>query len=230
MARVEFENLEQGELIERENRFVAQVKLDDKKIKAYVPNPGRMEELMVPGTEVYVYHVPQKDRKTKYNLSLINYNNRLVSINSQLPNQLILNALEKQELQPYSQYTNIKAEHSYGNSRLDFYLQGQDEVLIEVKSVTLVEDKVAKFSDAPTERGRRHLSELIQAKKEGYRTGVIFLIQRDDANKFIPHRRIDLQFADKLKEAQEAGVEIYAWNCQVNLEGIELEEEINVEV
>ena len=230
MAKVKFEDLVAGKLVERENRFVAQVQLEDKKVRAYVPNPGRMEELMVPGTEVFVYHVPQKDRKTKYNLSLVSYNDRLVSINSQLPNQLILKALNNQELSPYKEYTNIKAEHNFGNSRLDFYLQGAEDVLIEVKSATLVENKVAKFPDAPTKRGRRHLDELIKARAEGYRAGVIFVIQRDDADKFIPHRRIDLKFADKLKEAEEAGVEIYAWNCEVDLDGIELKEDVNVEV
>ena len=230
MAKVEFENLKQGKLIERENRFVAQVQLAEKQVKTYVPNPGRMEELMVPGTEVYVYHVAQKDRKTEYNLALVNYQDHLVSINSQLPNQLILKALEKQELSPYEDYTEIKAEHSFGNSRLDFYLPGAEEVLIEVKSVTLVEEKIAKFPDAPTKRGRRHLGELIEAVNQGYRAGVVFVIQRDDAQQFEPHQRIDLKFAEKLKEAQEAGVEIYAWNCKVDLEGIAIKDQVVVEV
>ena len=230
MAKIKFPKLICGELIERKNRFVAEVKLSEKIITAYVPNPGRMEELMVPGTEVFVYHVSDKERKTDYNLSLVSYKDQLVSINSQLPNQLFLNALEEQELAPYAAFNKIKAEHSYGDSRLDFYLPGRKEVLIEVKSVTLVEDRIAKFPDAPTKRGRRHLSELIKAVKDGYRAGVNFVIQRSDVDKFKPHQRIDLEFAEKLKAAKEAGVEVYAWSCEVNLTEIELLEEIAVEL
>ena len=230
MSKVKFNNLERGKLISRDNRFVAQVRLEDQEITAYVPNPGRMEELMIPGTEVFVYHVSQKDRKTEYNLSLINYQGRLVSINSQLPNKLILSALEGQELEPYNQYSNIKAEHSFGDSRLDFYLQGEKEVLVEVKSATLVEDQIAKFPDAPTKRGRRHLDELIQAVGQGYRAGVIFVVQRNDANQFRPHKRIDLKFAEKLKEAKAAGVEVYSWNCKIDLQKIQLNQRIDVQI
>lgn len=128
-------------------------------------------------------------------------------------------------------YIDIKAEYTYGKSRLDFYLDGEGgEYLLEVKSATLVEDGVAKFPDAPTERGRRHLDELIQAKKEGYRVGVIFIIQREDAFQFTPHRRIDLAFGDKLEEAAKAGVEVYAYNCKLDKERIYLNEQVEVRV
>lgn len=230
MATIKMDQkLQEGRLIARENRFVAQVKLDEQEIRAYVPNPGRMEELMVPGTRCFLAHYPGGDRKTKYDLLLMEYQDRLVSINSHLPNKLVNKALQEKEIVSFKDYDQIKPEYSYGNSRLDFFLHNKvEKALIEVKSATLVEDRIAKFPDAPTKRGRRHLDELMLAKEEGYRAAVIFIIQRDDARKFTPNQRIDLKFADKLKEAAANGVEIYAYNCNVTLEGISLKEQVEV--
>ncbi|WP_018247258.1 DNA/RNA nuclease SfsA [Orenia marismortui] len=231
MALVELDELQEGKLISRENRFVAKVELDGKEVVAYVPNPGRMEELMLPKTKVYLAHYPNTNRKTEYSLLLVKYNNTLVSIDSHLTNKIVEKSLLEEDLEEFTGYSEIKGEYSYGKSRLDFFLKnGEEKCLVEVKSATLVENGVAKFPDAPTKRGRRHLDELIKAKKEGYRVGVIFIIQRDDAYKFIPHQRIDLKFAEKLKEAIEKGVEVYAYNCNISKKAVELNHRVDVEI
>ncbi|WP_218059021.1 DNA/RNA nuclease SfsA [Orenia metallireducens] len=232
MARVVMDReLKEGRLIIRENRFVAKVDLKGQEVKAYVPNPGRMEELMIPGTKVFVAHYPKAQRKTDYSLLLVEYNDMLISIDSHLTNKLVENALLEGTLSQFRGYEEIRAEYTYGNSRLDFYLRGKDKkCLIEVKSATLVEEGVAKFPDAPTKRGRRHLDELIKAYQEGYRVAVIFIIQRNDAYKFIPHQRIDLKFAEKLKEATENGVEVYAYNCTVTTREVSIDQEVEVDV
>ena len=226
------QQLQSGKLVNRENRFVAQVRLDnDQLITAYVPNPGRMEELMIPGSKVLVGHYPSKSRKTEYDLLVVEYNDTLVSIDTRIPNQIVELALNNKEIPEFKNYSKIKPEYTYGNSRLDFLLENkQEKCLIEVKSVTLVENKVAKFPDAPTKRGRRHLEELIAAKKQGYRTAVIFIIQRNDAREFIPHDRIDLKFAEKLRKAKNSGVEIYAYDCQITEQKIRFNIPVNVNV
>ncbi len=225
------QKLQEGRLISRENRFVAIVELDGQEVRAYVPNPGRMEELMVLGARVFLSYHPEDNRKTKYNLLLVEYNDRLISIDSHLPNKLVAKALNERCLAEFSDYDRVKAEYNYGNSRLDFLLEGQKHnTLIEVKSATLVEEGVAKFPDAPTKRGRRHLDELIAAKREGYQAVVIFIIQRDDAIKFVPHQRIDLKFAKKLKEAVNKGVKAYAYNCQISTEEVSLNQAIPIEL
>jgi sugar fermentation stimulation protein A len=232
MAKVVMDReLKEGRLLTRENRFVAKVELEGEEVIAYVPNPGRMEELMIPGTKVFVAHYPKANRKTEYSLLLVDYNDNLISIDSHLTNRLVENALLEGDLVQFRGYEEIKPEYTYGNSRLDFYLRGKGKkCLIEVKSATLVEEGVAKFPDAPTKRGRRHLDELIKAHQEGYRVAVIFIIQRADAYKFTPHQRIDLKFAEKLKEAAENGVEIYAYNCNISTTEVSINQTVEVDV
>ncbi|GAB6100620.1 DNA/RNA nuclease SfsA [Halanaerocella petrolearia] len=231
MSKIEFENLEVGKLIERPNRFVAIVDLDGEEIKAYLPNPGRLEELMLPGAKVFVKHEAKPGRKTEYDLLLIEQDGELISLDTRLPNKLVNQALETNFFSEFKDYQEVIAEYTVGNSRLDFLLRnGEEECLIEVKSVTLVEDKIAKFPDAPTKRGRRHLDELIEAHQKGYRSVVLFIIQRQNIDYFTPCRRIDLDFAQKLEETIDAGVEVYAYQCQTNTDGIKLDNQIKVKV
>ena len=229
MAVIRLGNLQSGQLIARENRFRAGVQLGEKVIKAYVPNPGRIEELLVPGREVLVKPVAKADRKTENDLLNVRYKGVWVSIDSRLPNKLTAKALEAKELAPITDYSQVQAEYSYGNSRFDFLLTGgAKDCLVEVKSVTLVEDGAAMFPDAPTKRGRRHLTELIEAKKAGYRSIVLFIIQREDADYFTPCNRIDLQFKDKLAQFKAAAGEIYAYDCSVKSNEVRLHNRIEV--
>lgn len=208
----------------RVNRFVARVEIDNEEVSAHVPTSGRLGELLLPGAEVIVRKAFSQTRKTPWDLMLVRTENTWVSLDSRLPNYLVGQLLRTNQLSPFVGATDIKAEYSHGASRLDYYFidaQGQ-ETLLEVKSVTLVEDGLAMFPDAPTVRGTRHLNELAEAVSAGYRAAVVFIIQRDDAISFSPNHRTDPKFAEALQEAKEAGVEIYPWRCRAEANALTL--------
>jgi sugar fermentation stimulation protein A len=167
-------------------------------------------------------------RKTAYDLRLVDYEGTLVSVDARLPNKLLAQALTAGAL-PDLHYPEIKPEVSFGDSRLDFRLSGPQGICwLETKSVTLVIGGLAQFPDAPTDRGRKHLHELIRAKSLGHRAMVVFVIQRPDAVQFTPHHQADPLFATSLNEAAAAGVEIRAFTCQVSLQEIAIAQEIPV--
>lgn len=214
--------------LERPNRFLARVLLDGEETIAHVPDPGRLKELLLPGVEVYL-RPASGARKTKFDLVLVNYQGTLVSLDSTLPNRLVELALKKGFFQELVHYPQIQREVTYGESRLDFCLSSPaDTCFIEVKSVTLVQDKAALFPDAPTIRGARHLRELIKAKAEGMRAISLFIIQRDDATSFSPHREMDPLFASTLKQAHSLGVEVWAYKCTLSLTSITLDQQVAV--
>lgn len=201
---------------QRLNRFVAKVEIDGEVATAHVPTSGRLGELLLPGVLVQVRRARSQNRKTAWDLMLVRTGDVWVSLDSRLPNYLVAQLLREDKLPPFAGAIDIKPEFKFGDSRLDFaFTDGEGQrVLLEVKSVTLVEEGVALFPDAPTLRGARHLRELARAMEEGYRAAVLFIIQREDAQGFAPNRRTDPDFALALKEAKAAGVEIYAWKCK----------------
>ena len=201
---------------ERPNRFSATVKIKDRVLPTFLPNPGRMHELLIPGTEVFLRKAAKENRKTSYDLIGVMHNGQRVSLDSRVPNKLVLEALKNKDIQELSEYNMIKPEFSYGHSRLDFLLTNEHErCLLEVKSSTLVKGKIAMFPDAVTERGRRHVNELAAAKKEGYRACVIFLVQRTDAHSFTPCDETDPEFGKALRKAVKEGVEAYAYTTEI---------------
>lgn len=203
-------------LLERPNRFLGVVDLNGKKVHAFIPNPGRMHELMVPGTKVYVIPKEGDHRKTKYDLTLMEYNNTLVSIDSRLPNYMLKESIND-GLEEFKGFKVERAEPIFHDSRLDLKLtDGTNQILLEAKSCTLVEEGVALFPDAPTKRGARHMNTLIKALDHG-RAAVCFIIQRNDAKEWRPNKKMDPEFTEALKRAVEAGVEAYAYICDVNL-------------
>ena len=220
--------LKAAEFILRENRFLAQVVLNGKEVAAHVPSSGRMKELLYPGAGVYLLSQKGAHRKTAFDLVIATAaDGTLVSVDSFLPNRLVYHNLKGGLLAKLTEDGQIRREVSYGNSRFDFWLRkNQEECFMEVKSVTLVEGGQALFPDAPTSRGTRHLEELIIARKEGYRAIVLFIVQREDAKVFTPHLTADLCFGETLAKAQDSGVEIYAYDCKVTLEGISLRGQI----
>ncbi|MEG6614865.1 DNA/RNA nuclease SfsA [Peptococcaceae bacterium 1198_IL3148] len=215
--------------VKRENRFVATVEKNNNHYRAHVPSSGRMQELLVKGAEVILTPSAPGGR-TDYKLLLVKYQGNWVSIDSLLPNRIIKKALLSDQLTELSGYQNVKSEHSFGHSRFDFFLQAgsASDCWLEVKSVTLVENGIAKFPDAPTERGAKHVLELIEAVKRGYRAVVMFVVQRSDAGCFKPHGDKDPQFAHALSLAATTGVEIYARKCDVSPEGVILGGQIPV--
>jgi len=206
-----------GVFQERPNRFSAFVKVKDKVLLTYLPNPGRMHELLIPGTEVILRKVMKGNRKTGYDLIGVSYNGQRVSVDSRVPNKLVLEALKNKDIKELSEYNIIKPEFGYGHSRLDFFLANKHEsCLLEVKSATLVKDGVAMFPDAVTERGKRHVNELTKAKKEGYRACILFLVQRTDAHSFAPSDETDPEFGKALRNAAAEGVEVYAYKMEIS--------------
>jgi sugar fermentation stimulation protein A len=206
-----------GVFQERLNRFSALVRVKDKTLLTFLPNPGRMHELLVSGTEVILREVLKENRKTSYDLIGVSYNGQWVSVDSRVPNKLFLEALRNRDIIELADYSIIKPECGYGHSRFDFFLANEcDRCLLEVKSATLVKDGVAMFPDAVTERGKRHVKDLVKAKKEGYKACVLFLVQRTDAYSFAPDDETDPEFGKALRTAASAGVEIYAYKMEIS--------------
>jgi len=214
----------------RPNRFLGEVEINGSPALCFIPNPGRMEELLRTGARVYLLEKSSEHRKTRYDLVLVDLGGTLVSADSRAPNRVVAEAVEAGLLPEFRGLRIEKREPVFTDSRLDFRLAGASgQLLLEVKSCTLVEAGVGLFPDAPTERGRRHLHALIKASETG-RAAVLFLIQRADARAFQPNEGTDPRFAEALREAAERGVEIYAYNSKVTLRGVSINRRVPVEL
>ena len=226
-----YERIQKAVFIERPNRFIAYAKLNGKRETVHVKNTGRCAELLRPGAVIYVQESDNPDRKTKWDLIAVEKpvkeGKRLINMDSQIPNKVVQEWIEQGRF--ISDVTLIKPETTYGNSRFDLYVEaGERKIFIEVKGVTLEEDGVCRFPDAPSERAVKHLEELIQAKKEGYEAYVFFVIQMKDVRYFTPNTDTHPEFAETLKKAQAAGVELLAYDCEVTPESIAAGEPVEV--
>lgn len=198
--------------LERPNKYLAVVELDGARTEAFIPNPGRMKELLVPGREVLLRPASGGTaRRTRFDLAAVRYLRRFVLIDSGVPNRFLKHLLKNQSLPELAGWDLLKAESKWGNSQFDFLLgQGEARCLLEAKCCTYVVDGVARFPDAPTTRGTRHVRELIEARRAGYRAVVLLLIQGVGASSFRPNHETDPAFAAAFYDALDAGVEIYA--------------------
>ena len=226
-----YERIQKAVFIERPNRFIAYAKLSGKRETVHVKNTGRCAELLRPGAVIYVQESDNPDRKTKWDLIAVEKpvkeGKRLINMDSQIPNKVVQEWIEQGRF--ISDVTLIKPETTYGNSRFDLYVEaGERKIFIEVKGVTLEEDGVCRFPDAPSDRAVKHLEELIQAKKEGYEAYVFFVIQMKDVRYFTPNTDTHPEFAETLKKAQAAGVELLAYDCEVTPESIAAGEPVEV--
>jgi sugar fermentation stimulation protein A len=220
-----------GRFVRRDNRFRVAVRVGREEVAAHLPNSGRLTELLVSGISCWLTEFDSPHRKTRFDLTLVEFVGRLVSVDARLPNALFAEALAAEELEPFQGYDGCKREVRLGESRLDFRLSGPAGVeWVEVKSVTLVEDGIARFPDAPTLRGARHVRELAAAARGGGKAAVVFVIQRSDAQGFVPHDEADAAFGVALREAAGAGVGVYAWTCEVSLREIAIARQIPVEL
>lgn len=205
----------EGVFMERLTRFSASVKVEGKIVACYLPNPGRMVELLVPGVEVVLKGALGGERKTSYDLIEVYHKGDKISLDSRVPNKLVLEALRDRELSEFSGYSSINPEYQYGGTRFDFFLSNGDKsCLLEVKSCTKVREGVALFPDARTVRGRRQVRDLLEAKNKGYRSCILFVIQRTDVEVFSPDDEVDREFGDVLRQAAKQGVEVYAYCSQ----------------
>ena len=196
--------------IRRPNRFLGYVNLKGDEIPCFIPDPGRLKELLYKEKTVYLTSAIKKARKTDYDLVAVEHEGKIVSIDSRVPNKHVYNLLMKGKLFKMK-FDLIKPEYSYGKSRLDFFLiNGSDKYLVEVKGCNLVINEVALFPDAPTTRGTRHVNELINALEDNYFSVIIFVIQRDDARKFKANEEMDSKFSESLYLAKAKGVIIKA--------------------
>lgn len=213
-------------LHERPNRFLGVVDIDGREELCFIPNPGRMHELMVPNARVYLLEKRGEHRKTRYDMVLVDYGGVMVGVDSRLPNKLLAEAVNAGRLNDFRGYTVEKTEPVFHDSRLDLVLSdGQKRVMVETKSCTLVEDGVALFPDAPTKRGARHMRTLVKALETG-RSAAVFVIQRGDASEFRPNDGTDPEFGEALRLAASMGVETYAYVSDVSLRGVEIRKKI----
>ncbi len=207
----------------RPNRFIAEVEVDGKLEIAHVPNTGRCRELLVDDAVVWLKPSDNPNRKTRFSLHFVENKGALVSLYSQQANSIVYDAIVDGKIKELSGYSIHQREKTVDNSRIDIYLANEnEECYVEVKGVTLIIDGEARFPDAPTERGAKHLKELIKLKKEGIRCCVFFLIQHPIGKFFRPNWENDPNFSQTLNDAYDAGVEILVYGCDNRLEGIEL--------
>lgn len=217
--------------MERPNRFIAYVELNGKKETIHVKNTGRCAELLRPGAVIYVQESDNPERKTKWDLIAVEKETgsgkRLINMDSQIPNRVVQEWIESGNLFP--DVSLVRPETTYGNSRFDLYVEaGERRIFIEVKGVTLEEDGVCRFPDAPSDRAVKHLEELIRAKKEGYEAYVFFVIQMKGVSYFTPNTDTHPAFAEALRQAKEAGVNILAYDCNVTPDSIVVSEPVDV--
>ena len=207
----------------RPNRFIAEVEVDGKLEIAHVPNTGRCRELLVDDAVVWLKPSDNPNRKTKFSLHFVENRGALVSLYSQQANSIVYDAIIGGKIKELSGYEIHQREKTIDNSRIDIYLANEnEECYVEVKGVTLIIGDEARFPDAPTQRGAKHLKELIKLKKQGFRCCVFFLIQHPIGKFFRPNWENDPEFSQILNDAYDAGVEILVYRCDNQLEAIEL--------
>lgn len=212
ICKLKYNSVTAGRFIERPNRFIAIVEVEGKSEVCHVKNTGRCRELLVPEAEVYLEKSGNTNRKTKYDLIAVRKGDRLINMDSQAPNRAAFEYLSA----VICGLRQIKSEQRFENSRFDFYAEtDKDRWFIEVKGVTLEKDGAVFFPDAPTERGIKHIKELIECRRRGYRAMILFVIQMENVLYFSPNYDTQPEFGEALKKAAEFGVEIEAVDCTV---------------
>lgn len=222
-----YHDVREARFLSRPNRFIAHVELDGKEEVVHVKNTGRCRELLTPGARVWLEEGKNPDRKTRWDLIAVLKGDRLINMDSQAPNQVAREWLEAGGLFPRAD--RIQPEYTYGNSRFDLYAEAEGrKILMEVKGVTLEEEGVVRFPDAPSQRAVKHLEELVRAREEGYETYVFFVIQMKDVKYFTPNRETHPEFAQALERAAAAGVKILAYDCRVEPDRLEAADPVPV--
>ena len=225
------EKLLQGILIKRYKRFFADIKFKNQIITAHCPNSGSMMGLIEKGNIVWFSKSDNPKRKLKYTLEIIKVKKNLVGINTLITNKLVLEALKSKKIENLIPFNKIKTESKFSkNTRFDFLLfNGKTKCYLEVKNVTLVRNEnVAEFPDAVTSRGTKHLNELINAKKCGYQSYILYLIQREDCKNFKIADDIDKDYKIAFNKAIKAGVKMLCYDCKISNEEVKLNNQINL--
>ena len=222
----------QGTLIKRYKRFFVDIKYKNKTITAHCPNSGSMMGLLNKGNNVWFSESDNPKRKLKYTLQIVVVNNIPVGINTHLSNKIVLESLINKKIKNLIRFTNIKSEAKFSdNTRFDFLISNNKEkCFLEVKNVTLLrQDNIAEFPDAITSRGTKHLKELIKAKRKGYESYMLYLIQRDDCKFFKIANDIDEEYKNTFDKALNNGVKMLCYDCKLSNEEIIINNKINYE-
>lgn len=222
-----YKKIKKATFLSRPNRFIAICEVDGEQVVCHVKNTGRCWELLIPNCTVYLEESNNSERKTKYDLVSVMKGDKLINMDSQAPNKVFYEWLKGGGL--FDDTTLIRPEAVYKNSRFDFYMEhGGKRAFIEVKGVTLEENGVLLFPDAPTERGVKHIHELCEAVEDGYEAYIAFVIQTEKADYFTPNRKTHPAFADALMEAEKCGVKIICMNCHVAPDSLTIKETIPI--
>ena len=199
----------EARFIDRPNRFLTRVEINGSIVESHLPDPGRLKELLIPGARILLKQEDGSKRRTKYSTQAVYDGNTLISLNTLLPNKFTEHLLSERKIDFLKEWQIQKKEVTYGKHRFDFLLKNNDELMyLEVKSVTLVENKIAKFPDAVTERGRSHVEHLGKMALDGMRTMVLFVVQRHDSKIFQPQWERDPKFGFALYKAWENGLDV----------------------
>ncbi len=210
-----YKNIQKARFLSRPNRFIAHIDIAGKTEVCHVKNTGRCKELLTENATVFVQKSDNPNRKTKYDLISVLKGKKLINMDSQIPNKVFGEWAQNSGF--FGEIKLLKAEKTFENSRFDFYIEtDNDKIFVEVKGVTLEQDGVVMFPDAPTERGVKHINELCRCIDNGYKAYIFFIIQMDNVKYFTPNRKTHPQFAEALKAAAEKGVGVYALDCKVS--------------
>lgn len=222
-----YKNMQKARFLNRPNRFIAHIDIDGKTEVCHVKNTGRCKELLTENATVFVQKSDNPNRKTKYDLISVLKGEKLINMDSQIPNKVFGEWAQNSGF--FGEIRLLKAEKTFENSRFDFYIEtDNDKIFVEVKGVTLEQDGVVMFPDAPTERGVKHINELCRCIDDGYKAYIFFIIQMDNVKYFTPNRKTHPQFADALKAAAEKGVGVYALDCTVSENSIAADKFVEV--
>ena len=225
---MKYSNMLPGRFLSRPNRFIAHVEIGGKEAIVHVKNTGRCRELLQPGAQVWCQESSNPNRKTKFDLITVRKGDRLINMDSQAPNIAAGEWLRGGGL---GEISNLKAETFHGDSRFDFsFEKNGKQCFLEVKGVTLENDGVCAFPDAPTERGAKHLKGLTEAAKAGCGAYVLFVIQMADVKYLRPHDERDPAFGAALREAAENGVVVMAMDCAVDVDSMEIRQRVPVKL
>ena len=223
-----YQNMVTGRFLRRPNRFIAHIEIDGQEEICHVKNTGRCRELLPEGARVWCQKFDDPKRKTKYDLITVQKGSRLINMDSQAPNKAAMEWLQQGGL---GQLEQLKAESKWGDSRFDFsFIKDGIPCFLEVKGVTLENDGVCAFPDAPTERGAKHLRELTALKQQGYGAYVLFVIQMSDVKYLHPNDATDPAFGKALREAAAAGVQVMAVSCRITEDSMDITEAVPIKL
>lgn len=226
---MKYNHIIKAKFLNRPNRFIANVLIDGVEEIVHVKNTGRCKELLVPNTDVILEKSDNEKRKTKYSLISVYKGDTLINIDSQSPNTVVFEALKKGEIEELGKVTFAKREVTFCDSRFDIYFEKENQKgFIEIKGATLEENGVVMFPDAPTERGTKHIYEMIKAVQNGYVGIIFFLIQMKGVRYLTPNRKTDLKFSEALRFCKDYGVDVLAYDSVISENEIMIGEKVPI--